>query len=263
MFKRPHHQRIDRILNELNGDLLRDHQCYFGGGTALALRYGEYRESSDIDLLVSDRVRFLELRSMVKRDGLLALGLREACSRVTTINSGAVRGFVAVDGIDIKFEIVHEDSVAFAEPSFDDRISGITHLIRTDALACKLNANSTRGVDTRLNLRDVLDITMMQPTATEFLTAEKSLPRFCHDSVRKAFDSRTEELIADTRLLRECMRALSMDSSTAAALSRIRQARNRHHEAVGHALGTPHASRRVWVSDHERSGRPVTGYWRG
>lgn len=54
MFERPHHQRIALILRALNAPLLRENHCLFGGGTAIALRYGEYRESVDIDFLVSD-----------------------------------------------------------------------------------------------------------------------------------------------------------------------------------------------------------------
>ena len=53
-FERPHHQRIAQVLCALNAPLLRDNHCLFGGGTAIALRYGEYRESVDIDFLVSD-----------------------------------------------------------------------------------------------------------------------------------------------------------------------------------------------------------------
>ena len=53
MFERAHHQRIGQILSLLNADLLRAHHCYFGGGTAIALRYGEYRESVDMDFMIS------------------------------------------------------------------------------------------------------------------------------------------------------------------------------------------------------------------
>lgn len=54
MFERPHHQRIAHVLATLDADALRQHACLFGGGTCIALRYGEYRESVDIDFLVSD-----------------------------------------------------------------------------------------------------------------------------------------------------------------------------------------------------------------
>ena len=47
MFERPHHQRIAQVLLALNGPLLRKHCCLFGGGTAVALHYGEYREKDD------------------------------------------------------------------------------------------------------------------------------------------------------------------------------------------------------------------------
>lgn len=54
MFERPHHQRIATVLSALDGSFLLDNNCLFGGGTAIALRHGEYRESVDIDFLVSD-----------------------------------------------------------------------------------------------------------------------------------------------------------------------------------------------------------------
>ena len=44
-FERPHHQRIAHVLSALNGETLVQHGCLFGGGTCIALRYGEYRES--------------------------------------------------------------------------------------------------------------------------------------------------------------------------------------------------------------------------
>lgn len=62
MFERPHHQRIAQVLAALNGDVLRQHGCLFGEGTCIALRYGEYRESVDIDFLVSDAAGYRESR---------------------------------------------------------------------------------------------------------------------------------------------------------------------------------------------------------
>lgn len=48
MFERPHHQRLAQVLLALDGPLLRENRCLFGGGTAMALRYGGYRESVDL-----------------------------------------------------------------------------------------------------------------------------------------------------------------------------------------------------------------------
>ena len=54
MFERPHHQRIAHVLSALDGGVLAQLSCWFGGGTCIALKFGEYRESVDIDFLVSD-----------------------------------------------------------------------------------------------------------------------------------------------------------------------------------------------------------------
>ena len=73
-FERPHHQRIAHVLSAMNGETLLQHGCLFGGGTCIALRYGEYRESVDIDFLVSDAVGYRELRHLLTGpDGLAAI----------------------------------------------------------------------------------------------------------------------------------------------------------------------------------------------
>ena len=65
MFERPHHRRIGRVLSALDGHLLREANCLFGGGTAMALRFGEYRESVDMDFLVSDLDSYRHLRQLL------------------------------------------------------------------------------------------------------------------------------------------------------------------------------------------------------
>ena len=76
MFERPHHRRIARILAALNGDLLREANCLFGGGTAMALRFGEYRESVDMDFLVSDLDSYRRLRQLLTGESGLSSLLR-------------------------------------------------------------------------------------------------------------------------------------------------------------------------------------------
>jgi len=65
MFERPRHQRLAQVLLALDGPLLRDNRCLFGGGTAMVLRYGEYRESVDLDFLVSDVGSYRTLRQLL------------------------------------------------------------------------------------------------------------------------------------------------------------------------------------------------------
>src|SRR5688500_1513296 len=65
LFERPHHRRVAHALQALDGPRLREWGCLFGGGTAIALRFGEYRESVDIDFLVSDLGVYRELRQVL------------------------------------------------------------------------------------------------------------------------------------------------------------------------------------------------------
>ena len=62
MFEREHHRRVATMLEALDAAELAANACYFGGGTAMALRYGEYRESVDIDFLVSSVDGYRHLR---------------------------------------------------------------------------------------------------------------------------------------------------------------------------------------------------------
>ena len=74
MFERQHHRFIQQVLEALDGLALREHCCYFGGGTAIALREGEYRESVDLDFLVSRLSAYRELRQLLGlRQGLAPL----------------------------------------------------------------------------------------------------------------------------------------------------------------------------------------------
>ena len=54
MFSREHHKSVITVLNALAPDYFQARQCYFGGGTLLALEFGEYRESVDIDFLIAN-----------------------------------------------------------------------------------------------------------------------------------------------------------------------------------------------------------------
>lgn len=54
MFGRQHHQKIAAVLAKLDPCILKKERCYFGGGTAIALVFDEFRESVDIDFMTSD-----------------------------------------------------------------------------------------------------------------------------------------------------------------------------------------------------------------
>jgi len=163
MFERPHHQRIAHVLAALNGDLLRQHGCLFGGGTCIALRHGEYRESVDIDFLVSDAAGYRELRQLVTGAAGLNALLRPGAQPLTVgrevrADQYGLRTQVRMDGQLIKLEIVREARMALEAPGKTDVVCGIATLTMLDLAASKLLANSAAQADDGAFSRDVIDL---------------------------------------------------------------------------------------------------------
>lgn len=148
MYSRPHHQRIQRILESLNPDLLLRNQCLLGGGTAIALTHGEYRLSMDVDLIVSSKGGYRELRGLVNSQGIEALMKRPLpLRREARIDQYGIRCAFDIDSAAIKFEIVFEARVELQDPLPEDRVNGVWALTMRDKVATKLMANSDRWAD--------------------------------------------------------------------------------------------------------------------
>lgn len=230
MFERPHHQRIAHVLAALNGDLLRQHGCLFGGGTCIALRHGEYRESVDIDFLVSDATGYRELRQLVTGpQGLNAL-LRPGAEPLTMgrevrADQYGLRTLVQMDGQAIKFEIVREARIALEAPGNSDAICGIATLTLLDLAASKLLANSDRHADDGVFSRDVIDLAMMNlrlPLLQAALAkAEQAYGASVVGDLAKAID-RLQERVG---WLERCMQAMAMTLPKAMVWQKIRALR--------------------------------------
>lgn len=146
MFERKHHQRIAKVLEALDSDLFSGAECYFGGGTAITLALGEYRESRDIDFLCASQAGYRELRSRVfggRLDGLTVKPLKAL--RDVRADQYGIRTFVEVDGEPIKFEIIREARITL-DGEQNQRI-GVPQLVRQDMFAEKLLANADRWAD--------------------------------------------------------------------------------------------------------------------
>ena len=156
-FRRPHHRTIARILKSLNSGFLSEAACYFGGGTQLAMSFGEYRESRDIDFLCASRVGFRQVRQEITARSLGRIASDTlTLAREVRADRDGVRTFVALDGLAIKLEIVLEgriDLVGRLEPRL-----GVPTLHIEHAIAEKLLANADRGLDDSTLARDLIDL---------------------------------------------------------------------------------------------------------
>ena len=169
MFKRQHHQRIASVLEALNNQLLFENHCYFGGGTAITLLHGEFRESVDIDFLVSDLSSYRNLRQLLTGpEGINAIRKSEAIAlnqqKEIRADQYGLRTTLLVDNHPIKFEVILEGRITLEMPGKSDQICGISTLTRLDMATSKLLANADRWADASVFNRDVIDLAMMSPS---------------------------------------------------------------------------------------------------
>ena len=220
MFTRLHHQRIAKVLESLDADLLKQHNCLFAGGTAIALGYGEYRESVDIDFLVSDLASYRYLRNSVREQGLQALMKSTDASQLQTSDIRSdqygIRTRVFVKGKPIKFEIVLEGRISLAKPGKKDSILGVATLMKIDMAVSKLLANSDRGLDMGMHCRDVIDLAMLNLSKSEFAEATTKSEAAYGEAILKDLAKVIGMLGEANGLLERCMKA--MDVSVPRAL---------------------------------------------
>jgi len=220
MFTRLHHQRIAKVLESLDADLLKRHNCLFAGGTAIALGYGEYRESVDIDFLVSDLASYRYLRNSVREQGLQALMKSTDASQLQTSDIRSdqygIRTRVFVKGKPIKFEIVLEGRISLAKPGKKDSILGVATLMKIDMAVSKLLANSDRGLDMGMHCRDVIDLAMLNLSKSEFAEATTKGEAAYGEAILKDLAKVIGRLGEADGLLERCMKA--MDVSVPRAL---------------------------------------------
>lgn len=217
MFSRPHHQRIETLLQGLDASFLADCGCYFAGGTAIALQLGEFRRSDDIDFVCASADGYRRLRESVFSKGFDALAKRTLpLLRPIRADQYGVRCVLGDAQAPVKFEIVREARIALAPGK--DRIGGVLLLSREDLFAEKLLANTDRGLDRSTLHRDLIDLLVMQMHWGPIPEAAWRKAREAYgESVDKALGQVTESLRQPARL-RECLDAMDCDAATRPAL---------------------------------------------
>jgi len=214
------------VLASLDANLLARSHCLFGGGTAIALSHGEYRESVDIDFLVSDIDGYRHLRQLLTgAQGLGALarqGREIRQSAELRADQYGIRSSVLVGDTEIKFEIVLEARIELELPGADDRIDGIAALTPLDMATSKLLANSDRWADDSVFSRDIIDLAMMKPGASLLRQATIKARRAYGNSIDADLARAAEALLARPGRLDRCMAVLQMTPPATPALLRQR-----------------------------------------
>jgi hypothetical protein len=222
LFKRDHHVRIASILQVLDAEKLRSKNCLFGGGTAIALTCGEYRESVDIDFLISDLTGYRDLRQEIRECSNLSAIVRQGSdlnlSREIRADQYGIRTMIDHGGIEVKFEIVFEGRVVLETPGLKDKVCGISTLTRLDMATSKLLANSDRWSDGSVFSRDLIDLAILDLSSKELGRALKKASSAYGESVKKDLYKAIESLKGQPGRLSECMSALQIDTIPEALL---------------------------------------------
>lgn len=211
MFEREHHQRVAAILERLDIPVLLKHRCLFGGGTAIALSRGEYRESVDIDFICSSVEGYRGLRESVDTRNLDWLFARPVdLVREPRVDQYGIRLAVAVDAVPVKLEIIFEGRIDLADPMQEDRICGVWTMSTEDLVATKLMANADRYADDAVMSRDLIDLSMLAEGYLLNRSGVAKARRAYGMGIDKAF-TRGKVLLLERegRLLR-CMKTMQM-----------------------------------------------------
>lgn len=228
MFKRPHHQRIARILAALDADLLRRCGCLFGGGTCIVLKHGEYRESVDIDFLVSDAAGYRELRQLLTGDqGINAITRSGAIPlialREIRADQYGIRTLLQIDDQPIKFEIVREARIDLALPGPSDVICGVSTLSSIDLAATKLLANADRYADDGVFYRDLIDLAMLETPAPALQLALGKAEAAYGLAIRRDLAKAIQRIKERPGWLARCMQTMSIEMPEALLWQKIRR----------------------------------------
>ena len=225
MFDRPHHQRIATLLTGMKAEVLKEHGCLFGGGTAIALSHGEYRQSIDIDFICDSVDGYRGLRSLVNQSGLTwAFDAPVTFVREPRVDQYGIRTAINVDGTPIKWEVVYEGRIQLDPPREADQICGTWRLTDTDLIATKLMANADRWADDAVMSRDMIDLAMLAPKGQLAHAGVKKAERAYGTSVADAFRKAKAALLDRPGRLRLCMSAMHMvmpEGKLRAALDRL------------------------------------------
>lgn len=224
MFERPHHQRIAQVLGALDADLLVKTRCLFGGGTAIALSCGEFRESVDIDFICASIDGYRELRNAITANDLGRLAARPLpMARAPRADQYGVRCAVLVDGTPVKFEIVFEGRIDMSPPLPEERICGIWTLSQADRVATKLMANADRWADDAVMSRDIIDLSMLSADGKLDAEGVAKAERAYGQSVTTAFQKAKPHLLERDKRLRRCMTALKIEMREAELRARLQR----------------------------------------
>lgn len=219
MFERERHRRVAEVLQAFDVGRLQDSDCYFGGGTAIVMLLGEYRESVDIDFMCASGEGYRRLRNTVTSTDLGPL-LKTPLKYLREVRTNEYKVFTIFDLNDlrVKVEFVYEARVPLVG-ALNAQL-GVPVLVRDDLYAEKLLANADRGLDRAVLSRDVIDLAMM-------MQGWGDIPETAWHKVLQAYGKFSRRvfhqaigMVSEPAYLGECLGKMRMDAALVEPIQR-------------------------------------------
>ena len=223
-FVRPEHQIIAEMLERMDSRFLLDCECWFGGGTAIVLKLGEYRKSLDLDFLCASREGYRKLREGFFEHGVRAV-FPEPVQTLREVRADAygIRMIVGLHGQPIRFEIVNEPRIEL-RGAYDPDLK-VPALLPESMFAEKLLANADRCQDRAVAYRDALDLGRLVETYQAIPDAAVKAAEGAYGKDIARFMAWVLNRLRDDNEIRYAAEALDMDFDAAArAVAVLRQA---------------------------------------
>jgi hypothetical protein len=216
-YQRLRHRTVARVLDVLDVGVLTRTQCYFAGGTRIALELNEYRESEDLDFICSDRAGYRSLRAQINNRSLGDLIPEShadiALLRDVRADQYGIRTVLEVQGEPLKFEIILEARIEVSAT----RVTGIPLpvLDRTCCFAEKWLANADRWNDQAVLSRDAIDLAFMLAAwkTDEALAGADLAGRAYGDAIGRAARAASAKLLENAKYRKQCVDYLAITDS--------------------------------------------------
>ncbi|TIX02434.1 MAG: nucleotidyl transferase AbiEii/AbiGii toxin family protein [Mesorhizobium sp.] len=222
-FKKPEHRVIAEALGLMDHRFLTANQCWFGGGTAIVMKFGEYRRSLDVDFLCADADGYRELRTCAAERGVKAFFPDPVeAVRDFQIDQYGLRTIVRLKGQSIRFEIIREGRIKL-QGHYEHDLN-VSTLIPADMFAEKLLANADRCQDRATAYRDAIDLGMLIGAYGEIPIEALGKAQIAYGTDIRHKVAWVVNKLQDKEELRNSADVLQMDASVAAdAISVLRE----------------------------------------
>lgn len=218
-YRRARHRNVARVLDALDADVLNRANCYFGGGTRIALELDEYRESEDIDFICPSIAGYRLLRAGIESRSLgeLMPTLRGGVTLLRDVRADqyGIRTIFGVDGQPVKFEIILEARIPVKAAKLK-RIP-VPVLDRSSCFAEKWLANADRWNDQSVLSRDAIDLAFMLHAWTiEDALAGAALATTAYgEAIIRAARGASTKLLENTSYRKQCIENLAIEDTKA------------------------------------------------